>query len=63
MYATSRKIIGKRLTNALLRKTFFHQFVAGENEQTLTRECEKLLAKGALKVMLCPPMEDLEGKW
>uniref|UniRef100_A0A914WII7 Proline dehydrogenase n=1 Tax=Plectus sambesii TaxID=2011161 RepID=A0A914WII7_9BILA len=58
-YSLGSKTIGRSLTNFVLRKTFFNHFVAGETKETLHKECEKMLQNGNMKVMLCPPMEDL----
>lgn len=61
-YQFGCKFAGKTLTNAALRGTFFKQFVAGENDVSLEGASRNLLKYGNVKLMICPPMEDLEGE-
>jgi len=61
LYKITERVLGRRISEKLLEKTFYAQFVAGESDKALETASARLLKNGNVKLMLCPPMEDLEG--
>ncbi len=54
---TFERLLGARLFSALLRPTFYGQFVGGETREQLTRTADRLAA-ARLGLMVCPVHEE-----
>ncbi|KAK3084368.1 hypothetical protein FSP39_012325, partial [Pinctada imbricata] len=58
---SSRKVLGRRLFNGLVKPTLFRQFVGGDTEESITRAVQKLQNDG-IGPMLMLPMEEDAGQ-
>ena len=52
-----QKILGKRMYDGLMRKTFYKQFVAGETTSELKQSVEDLKTVN-VRPILCVPIEE-----
>lgn len=57
----SRKILGKKLFDLMMKNTFYGHFVAGENQNEIQKSVERMMKFGVKSILDYSAEEDLEA--